>query len=117
MVSAKLDEKAIFNVARKIDSPDDREEYLHQVCGADQNLFERVDTLLRAYEMQAGFLELPPAGRAPPTIDLPITESPRRELQVSGRLPYSYWSPKTRVLSSRRMGCCRSSVLTCTVIR
>src|SRR6476620_5339885 len=76
MVSDKIDEKAIFNVAQKIDSPDARAEYLHQVCGADQNLFERVDTLLRAYETQASFLESPPAGSAPPTIDLPITESP-----------------------------------------
>ncbi|MEX2317455.1 MAG: protein kinase [Pirellulales bacterium] len=76
MVSEKLDEKAIFNAARKIDSPDARAEYLHQVCGADQNLFERVSTLLRGYEEQASFLESPPAGTAPPNIDRPITETP-----------------------------------------
>jgi serine/threonine protein kinase/tetratricopeptide (TPR) repeat protein len=76
MASEKLDEKAIFNVARKIDFPDARAEYLHQVCGADQNLFERVETLLRAYEEQASFLESPPAGSAPPTRDQPPLEQP-----------------------------------------
>ena len=78
MTSEKLDEKAIFNVARKIDSPDARAEYLHQVCGADQNLFERVDTLLRAYEEQASFLESPPAGSGDATAhhEPSITEQP-----------------------------------------
>ena len=28
-----LDEEAIFNVARKIDSPEARADYLRQVCG------------------------------------------------------------------------------------
>jgi WD40 repeat protein/serine/threonine protein kinase len=69
IASEKLDEKAIFNVARKIDSPDARAEYLHQVCGVDGVLFQRVDTLLRAYAEQASFLELPPAGSAPPTFE------------------------------------------------
>jgi len=75
MASEKLDEKAIFNVARKIASPEARAEYLHQACGDDRNLLERVTTLLRAYEEQASFLESPPAGDAPP-IDQPITEKP-----------------------------------------
>ena len=65
MASEKLDEKAIFNVARKIDLPDARAEYLRQVCGADGNLSERVDILLKAYEQQASFLESPPAGSVP----------------------------------------------------
>lgn len=60
MVSGQLDEKAIFNIARKIDSPDAREEYLRQVCGADAELYQRIETLLHAYEQQASFLESPP---------------------------------------------------------
>ena len=77
MTSEKHDEKAIFNAARKIDSSDARAEYLYQVCGADQNLCERVNTLLRAYEEQASFLDSPPGGNALPTIDYrPITEQP-----------------------------------------
>ena len=67
MTSEKLDEKAIFNVARRIESPDARAEYLHQVCGPDGNLIERVETLLSAYEEQASFLESPPAGSASAT--------------------------------------------------
>ena len=62
MTGEKLDEKAIFNVARSIDSPEARAEYLHQACGADANLIERVETLLRGYEEQASFLESPAAG-------------------------------------------------------
>jgi WD40 repeat protein/serine/threonine protein kinase len=76
IASEKLDEKAIFNVARTIDSPDARAEYLLQVCGTDGVLFKRVDTLLRAYFEQESFLELPPAGSAPATLDLPLLERP-----------------------------------------
>ena len=80
MASEKLDEKAIFSVARKLDSPHARVEYLHQVCGADQNLFERVDTLLRAYDEQASFLESPLADSAPPTCDQPLLEKPGSQI-------------------------------------
>ncbi len=38
MASELLDEKAIFNIARQIKSPEARAAYLHQVCGADGNL-------------------------------------------------------------------------------
>ena len=76
MASEMLDEKAIFNVARQIGSPDARAEYLHQACAADSGLRERVQDLLRAYEEQASFLESPPpVGVA--TVDLPpATEAP-----------------------------------------
>src|SRR6059058_4456137 len=68
MASEILDEKAIFNVARQIGSPDARAEYLRQACGADSGLRERVQDLLRAYEEQASFLESPAAAPAA-TID------------------------------------------------
>ncbi len=80
MAGEILDEKAIFNVARKIDSEEARAEYLHQVCGADGNLFERVDTLLRAYEEQASFLESPAADSFSPTIDQPPLEEPGTQI-------------------------------------
>ena len=38
MATQKLDEEAIFQVARKIDSPQARADYLAQVCGDDQAL-------------------------------------------------------------------------------
>src|SRR5436190_14611201 len=76
MASEILDEKAIFNVARQIGSPDARAEYLRQACGADSGLRERVQDLLRAYEEQASFLESPPPVGVTPTIDEPASESP-----------------------------------------
>jgi WD40 repeat protein/serine/threonine protein kinase len=79
MVSEPLDEKAIFNVARHI-APAARAEYLSQVCGTDNTLLERVETLLRRYEEQASFLESPPAGNASPTLDQPVTEKPGTQI-------------------------------------
>ena len=75
MASEKLDEKAIFNVARKIDSPQARVEYLNQACGDDRSLLERVTTLLGAYKEQASFLESPPSA-VTATIDQPPVEQP-----------------------------------------
>jgi serine/threonine protein kinase/tetratricopeptide (TPR) repeat protein len=75
MPGETLDEKTIFNVARRIGSPDARAEYLRQACGADSGLRGRVEVLLHAYEEQASFLESPPVG-ATPTIDQPAAESP-----------------------------------------
>jgi tetratricopeptide (TPR) repeat protein len=75
MTSEPLAAKAIFNIARQIDSPEARSEYLRQACGADEALLERVDALLRAYEEKPSFLESPPVGTAA-TLDQPITERP-----------------------------------------
>jgi eukaryotic-like serine/threonine-protein kinase len=75
MVSEMLDEKAIFNVARQISSPDARAEYLRQACGPDSGMRERVQVLLHAYEEQASFLESPPPVGVAPTIDQPASES------------------------------------------
>src|SRR5215471_16844358 len=76
MASETLDEKAIFNVARQMGSPDARAEYLRQACGTDVGLRERVQVLLHAYEEQASFLESPPPVGLPPTVDRPVSESP-----------------------------------------
>src|SRR5262249_46094722 len=76
MASEMFDEKALFNAARQIGSPDARAEYLRQACGADSGLRERVQDLLRAYEEQASFLESPPPVGVAPTIDQPASEAP-----------------------------------------
>src|SRR4051794_29622582 len=76
MASEALDEKAIFNVARQIGSPDARAEYLRQACGTDSGLRERVQVLLHAYEEQASFLESPPPAGLAATIDQPASEFP-----------------------------------------
>ena len=75
MTSDKPDAKAIFNVARQIDSPEARDDYLQQVCGEDKALLNRVTALLQAYEGAPSFLESPPGGLSP-TIDQPLTEGP-----------------------------------------
>src|SRR6266516_1860089 len=76
MASEILDEKAIFNVARQIGSPDARAEYLRKACGADSGLRERVQDLSRAYEAKASFMESPPPVGVAPTIDEPASETP-----------------------------------------
>ena len=60
MAETQVDEQAIFEVARKIDSREARQAYLQQVCGGDVDLNQRVVALLRAYKESASFLESPP---------------------------------------------------------
>src|SRR5439155_19460488 len=75
MAAIRLDEQAIFEVARRIDSAAARETYLQQVCGDDAATGQRVRALLRAFEQSASFLESPavPLGA---TVDEPIRERP-----------------------------------------
>jgi serine/threonine protein kinase/tetratricopeptide (TPR) repeat protein len=69
-----LDEEAIFNLARKIDSPEAREVYLRQVCGGDEALLARVQMLLKVHDREKSFLAAPAPGG---TVDeLPLTERP-----------------------------------------
>jgi serine/threonine protein kinase/tetratricopeptide (TPR) repeat protein len=75
MANEALDEKAIFNVARQIGSPDARAEYLRQACETDSGLRDRVQVLLHAFEEQASFLESPPPVGGVSTIDQHAPES------------------------------------------
>ena len=70
MVSKSLDEQAIFEVARKIDTVEAREAYVEQICGDDAALGQRVRALLKAYDLSASFLEAPAAAMGR-TIDAP----------------------------------------------
>lgn len=79
MASEPLDEKAIFNVARKIDSLSARKEYLRQVCGSHTDLLEQVEAILHAYEQHESFLEAPAPGDNPVTIDQPL-EAPGTQI-------------------------------------
>ena len=77
MADNPLDEKAIFNVARTIGSPEAKMAYLQQVCGDDTDLIDRVNALLRGLEKQESFLESPAAAALSPTFTPPpLTESP-----------------------------------------
>lgn len=76
-MSAKpLDEKTIFDVACGIESMDARNDYLKQVCGDNQALYDRVATLLRMREEEPGFLETPAPGLGALIGSPPITEKP-----------------------------------------
>lgn len=60
MVATKLDDQAVFEVARKIGLPSTRQAYLHQVCGDNVAMTQRIAALLRAYDESGSFLESPP---------------------------------------------------------
>ncbi len=60
MVATKLDDQAVFEVARKIGVPSDRQDYLLEVCGDDAAMMRRIEALLRAYDNGGSFLECPP---------------------------------------------------------
>jgi serine/threonine protein kinase/tetratricopeptide (TPR) repeat protein len=59
MNSLRLDDEAIFHVARKIEAPEARAAYLDQVCGAASVLRGEVEILLSAYDRERSFLEAP----------------------------------------------------------
>src|SRR5262245_33367441 len=61
MALAPFDEETIFEVARKLESPEAREAYLQQACGDNAATARRVRALLKAYEEGASFLESPAA--------------------------------------------------------
>jgi serine/threonine protein kinase/tetratricopeptide (TPR) repeat protein len=76
MAIQKLDEEAIFNLARKIESPDGRRNYLEQVCGADAALHQRVQALLRVHDEDRSFLQAPASSPLVTTAKEPIREGP-----------------------------------------
>jgi eukaryotic-like serine/threonine-protein kinase len=72
----QLNEKEIFNTARRLNSAEARAEYLQQVCGDNRDFFDRVTAILRGFEEAGNFLECPPSGIAA-TIEMPpMTEGP-----------------------------------------
>jgi serine/threonine protein kinase/Flp pilus assembly protein TadD len=71
MPAPQLDEEAIFHVARKIDSPEARRDYLRQVCGANAALCARVQALLQVHEQDRSFLEPPDPGLVTTVVEAP----------------------------------------------
>jgi serine/threonine protein kinase/tetratricopeptide (TPR) repeat protein len=59
MAAPKLDEAAIFNAARQIETPETRRLYIQEACGEDHDLQRRVEALLRAHEEEQTFLNSP----------------------------------------------------------
>jgi serine/threonine protein kinase/Flp pilus assembly protein TadD len=74
MTTPKLDEAAIFNLARRIEAPEARRLYLRQACGEDAQLLARVEGLLRVHEEES-FLQSPASG-VQTAIDAGIHEGP-----------------------------------------
>ncbi|HLN27822.1 MAG TPA: tetratricopeptide repeat protein [Gemmataceae bacterium] len=59
MTTAKLDEAAIFNVARQMAVPEERRLYVQQACAADPVLQARIEAMLRLQDQDPSFLEPP----------------------------------------------------------
>src|SRR3989454_6034344 len=73
VATPKLDEAAVFNVARRIDEPEVRRLYIGQMCGTDQDARARLEALLRVQDEDRSFLESP-AAAFEMTTDLPRGE-------------------------------------------
>jgi serine/threonine protein kinase/tetratricopeptide (TPR) repeat protein len=71
----RLDEQAIFEAARKMETGAVRDAYLRQVCGDDAALGQRIRALLKAFEESASFLEAP-ASPLVCTVEEPPREGP-----------------------------------------
>ena len=61
MATLKLDEAAIFDIARQIEAPEARVLFIQTACGEDRDLQARVEALLRVNDEQGTFLDSPAA--------------------------------------------------------
>jgi serine/threonine protein kinase len=75
MSTPKLDEAAIFNRARQIETPEARQTYLQQACGGDAALQARVEALLRVHEQERSFLNVP-ADEVTGSLGSAVSEAP-----------------------------------------
>jgi serine/threonine protein kinase/Tfp pilus assembly protein PilF len=73
MANELIDEKAVFNSARCMSSPEERMAYLQKACGEDSDALRRLRDLLRVYDQENSFLESP-ALVLGATVDEPVTE-------------------------------------------
>src|SRR5262245_32741676 len=71
MAGAKSGEQAIFNAARRIETPEARRLYLEQAGGDDPGLHARVAALLQVYEQDSTFLRSQSEGGRPGFADRP----------------------------------------------
>jgi serine/threonine protein kinase len=72
----QIDEKAVFNTARRIADTAARDDFLAQACGDNKQAIQRIRELLRIHEEEQSFLESPAAGISPTTDPSPIAEQP-----------------------------------------
>ena len=74
MNSERLDEEAIFQLARQIDNPQVRAAYLQQVCNNDTALLARVEALLEVHRHDQEFLKSNAAQPAATTAPASLNE-------------------------------------------
>ena len=72
------DERAIFNEAAEIQSPEERKAYLDKACGDDAELRAAVEELLRLHEANRRFLEAPVLATMDTRHTSPVSEGPGR---------------------------------------
>ena len=65
MSANPIDEKEIFNQARRLSAPEERVAYLQEACGGDPAAIARILELLRVHDEERSFLESSPARYAP----------------------------------------------------
>ncbi|MBW8040349.1 MAG: protein kinase [Planctomycetes bacterium] len=70
----KKEEKIFYQARDK--SPEQREAFLKEACGNDQELYNRVEALLKANDLQDGFLESPVLNSEVTLDDSPLSEAP-----------------------------------------
>jgi serine/threonine protein kinase len=76
MNNRRLDEEAIFHIARQLTSGEARATYLDQVCAGDASLRERVEALLGIHEQEPSFLNSGSPNLPPTAVAQPLTERP-----------------------------------------
>ena len=59
MKKRQIDEEAIFSAALEYESQSERMSYVQVACGSNQDLFDRVQALLEATNVQNDFLDDP----------------------------------------------------------
>jgi serine/threonine protein kinase/tetratricopeptide (TPR) repeat protein len=76
MTHEPIDEKEVFNSARRLAVLEERMAYVQQVCGHEPKALHRVQELLRVYDQESSFLESPAVALGT-TPDAPaVTERP-----------------------------------------
>jgi eukaryotic-like serine/threonine-protein kinase len=89
MATPKLDEAAIFNVARQMAAPEERRLYVQQACAEDPDLQAHIEAMLRLYDQEPSYLESPAGDfgadlEIPPAADLGTQIGPYKLLRKIG---------------------------------
>src|SRR5262245_59398142 len=76
MTHKPIDEKEVFNSARRLALLGERMAYVHQVCGHEPKALHRVLELLRVYDQEKSFLESPAVAPGTTMDAVAVTERP-----------------------------------------